>query len=241
MLLDIISSHIGTPVLVQCADLRSGSLSSTTTMSNTYIYHGQRKYKAPTLFAALHWIFVETLPPNRPLKEYLQMYLLIQPLLSRFFQQFTPEHSAEIPNKISLLVILPASNGAGGPISRAAIGFSATIKARGEIIGGRHERLKELEVVKQHHYEYELGNCAEVETYAWFKDALPDYRGGKVVAVTSTLNLLEGTPEAMCGQCKDLAAEIRTRSPGAFTLDLRPFKEKANAVQSPRIQLQGCN
>jgi hypothetical protein len=85
--------------------------------------------------------------------------------------------------------------------------------------------------VKQHHYDYEPGNCAEVETYAWFKDTLTEYTGTKIVAVTSTLNLLEGTPEAICGQCKDLTTEIRKRTPRVFTLDLRPFKEKATPGQ----------
>lgn len=192
---------------------------------------GQGVYSIPTFFVALHWILVEIIPPNRPLKEYLQMYLIIQRLLSRFFRSFTPQHSAEIPNKINLLVVLHTS-ASTIHVSQAAIGFSATVKDKVDIMQGRHAILKELTTVKQHHYAYQPGNCAEAETYAWFKRTLPGYKGARFLTVTSTLNLLEGTPEPICGQCKDLTTELRKWRTGLYTLDLRPFRQQNTPKQS---------
>jgi hypothetical protein len=171
---------------------------------------------------------VEIMPPNRTLKEYLQMYLIIQRLLSRFFRSFTSQRSAEIPNKINILVVLPTTTPAStNKASRAAIGFSATVKGKMEIIEGRRAILEELTAVKQHHYQYEPGNCAEAETYAWFKRTLSGHKGTKFLTVTSTLNLLEGSPEPICGQCKDLTTELRRRITDLHTLDLRPFQQRA--------------
>lgn len=167
---------------------------------------------------------MEIIPPNRTLKEYLQMYLVLQRLLSRFFRSFTSQHSEEIPNKMTLLVVLPSS-ASTSHVTRAAIGFSATVKFKADIIQGRRAILEELTAVKKHHYNYEPGNCAEAETYAWFKRTLPGQKGAKFVAVTSTLNLLDGTPEPICGQCKDLTRALGKCIRGVYTLDLRPFQQ----------------
>lgn len=87
--------EIGEPILVPHGDLESGS------------------YTVCNFWTALHIILQHTLPPNRSLKEYLQIFISLQKCLSLTLEKLRDSYTGyiplEIPPTFSLLVLLPSN------------------------------------------------------------------------------------------------------------------------------------
>jgi len=81
--------------MVPCDDLQSGT------------------YTVRNFWTALHIILQYTLPPNRSLKEYLQIFMSLQKCLSltldKLREAYTGYTALEIPTTFSLLVFLPSN------------------------------------------------------------------------------------------------------------------------------------
>ena len=90
----------------------------------------------------------------------------------------------------------------------------------------RAQNLPALKKVQITRSRTPLGNCAEDETLAHLDGFIKAVRGrsppSSILAVTSTVNLLDGTPVSNCGQCRTLLYQLRAdyRHVPLKTLDL---------------------
>lgn len=213
-----LSMTVGQPIFVHLDFLKSGG------------------YYVRDFFTALHVILLSLLPPQKDLREYLQIFLLLQKLLYRALEKYRREykgkHFLQIPTKMSLLVFIPSERPQQSlRVPRCIIGFSG-VGVRNRTIEERHVNLPVLQsVTRKHPLGWPVGNCGEAETLAYTYripngKAVDNFR---ILLVQLTLNLREPVPkpEPMCDQCKETLSCIRKQYPVLVTLDLAP-KGKRN-------------
>jgi hypothetical protein len=187
-------------------------------------------YKVRSFFGAVHVIISLSLPWNRSLGEYLLIHFTLGQLLHRFFKyvrnsQEGPLHgrypAEHISNAMNLLVcLLPITN---CPYSIATIGFSLSgmPPQKSRLRKDRKQNLAWLSEVGREGEIWQVGNCAESETYAHmehFKQTIlsnvwdhPDDAEVESTPIFLSMTLKFGLTvkgpiaSASCGQCRDLA------------------------------------
>ena len=130
------------------------------------------QYLVGNFFSAVHAVVTSTMPPDRPLMEYIVILILIAKLLSRLICHIRPKiHPAKskaLCNSIGLLAV--HSTDAALSLSIAAIGFSASgiTRHRRALIKSRKSNLRQLTKVAgiERITDWAAGNCAETETFA---------------------------------------------------------------------------
>lgn len=193
-------------------------------------------YHIRSFFSALHAILTSILSPDNGLQEYVHIFILVTSLLGRLLRHYKSRCSdIQIPRKVSLLVVLPSPYQHNRQLrSRAAIGFSATGSAktkkslRNKLIHDRIQNLPELTRLAKRKGYPSPGNCAEAETLSHLVPFVSNVRGiaqnhrQLVLSVTTTLHLLNGTPDQNCPQCIELLGLLRGTVPLLRTFDLAP-------------------
>ena len=213
-----LSMMVGQPIFVRLDYLKSGG------------------YYVRNFFTALHVILLYLLPPRKDLKEYLQIFVLLQKLLSHALEKYRREylgkHILQIPTKMTLLVFIPSRRPPQPlQIPSSVIGFSA-VGFRNQTIEERRANLPVLQsVTRKHHLNWSVGNCAEAETLA-YTYRIPDGRAVnnfRILLLQLTLDLNEPSlkSEPTCDQCKEILFFLRKQYPVLVTLDLAP-KGKRN-------------
>jgi hypothetical protein len=199
---------------------------------------GTKVYNVRSFFTALHLILTNILPPDRQLREYIHIFILLTALLRRLFRHYKSLRSnIRMPTKSSLLVVLLSSDSSSQRFrSRSTIRFSATGSAktknclRNKLINDRIHNLPELTKITKKKKSPSPGNCAEAETLGHLDSFVSSVRGtaGKsrvVLGITSTIHFFDGTPDPNCFQCVELLRLLRAKDPLLRTLDLAPKQE----------------
>jgi len=121
-------------------------------------------YTVQSFLGAIHAILCHCIPINRPLQEYVKLFLLFAKLRNRALQLHFISCS-EFNPKIGLLTYLLSNT------SRAIIGFSAsdTRRVKQEIIKDRRNHLPDLPKIHTRDLPWSIGNCAEAEIFAHLK------------------------------------------------------------------------
>jgi hypothetical protein len=192
-------------------------------------------YNVRSLFTALHIIITAVIPPDRELREYIHLFILLTTMIGRLMRHYQSlRRDIRIPTKTSMLVVLPSPYKPNQQFrSRATIGFSATgsaktkLSLRNRLIHDRIQNLPELANVAKKKHFYAPGNCAEAETLGHldsfvFKVRETAKKCCVVLGVTSTLHLLDGTPDQNCFQCTELLGFLRAKDRLLRTVDLAP-------------------
>lgn len=191
------------------------------------------KYNARSFFGAVHVITYRSLPPNRGLKEYVQIQIALARLLRNLFQhvrkQSGEEYRAEhVSSAVGLFVALPILPNC--PCTVAALGFSlpGTHDRRRKMLNDRFRNLPCLRDVKCEKERWRVGNCAETELFAYMKyftqfsnDAIKIWRTADnmnsktphtagsessfFVGLTYKMGPEVVEPAPFCGQCRELA------------------------------------
>jgi hypothetical protein len=212
--------------------------SSTPIMSIPISNPSQRKmYHVRSFFTALHIILTSILPPDRELREYIHIFVLVTLLLGRLLRHYKSLcGNIKFAKKISLLVVLPSPYQRDQQFcSRACIGFTATGPAetkkclRNKIIHDRIQNLPELARLTTKKNFSSPGNCAEAETFGHLDTFVSSIRqistkSRFTLCVTSTLSLLDGTPDQSCPQCLEMLRLLRKKDRFLRTFDLAPVK-----------------
>jgi hypothetical protein len=179
----------------------------------------------------LHVILHYSLPPDRTVKEYLEIFLLFTTLLSRVLSLDLQSQQAH-HTKIALMVCLATK----GSKARAEIGFNATAPSAAiqkQIHADRRRYLDPvLNEIQSHDLGWGVGHCAEVEILAHLKKLREGFPGfpekeGKLdgmVAVILVLDLKNRTALRACPQCRQLIWKIRKqqRCAGSVRFGLGP-------------------
>jgi hypothetical protein len=200
-------------------------------------------YRARSFFGAVHAIISLSLPLNRSLGEYLQIYLILARLLHRFFKYVRNFQNSPFPhkyplehicNRMSLLVCLtPIAN---CPYSIATIGFNASgmPSHKRKLRKDRIQNLTSLSDVEREGEIWQVGNCAESETYAHIQHFMQVISnevdhieetvvGANPIFLSMTLKfglaVKDPTPSASCRQCRNLA-KILERQYSTTIIDL---------------------
>ena len=133
-------------------------------------------YVVRNFWTALHIILQFNLPPDRCLKEYLQIFMVLQKCLARAVKSFQDSSQGweelQIPSKISLLVILPSST-PSHPLQtpHVSIGFNLPENhpvMQGELLNERRANLPILDILQRNQSGTNpVGICGETETLAY--------------------------------------------------------------------------
>jgi hypothetical protein len=181
-------------------------------------------YTVSSFFGAVHAILYRCIPPDRPLREYLYLFILLTALLKRAL--WRSYLAIESNPKAALLVCL--SPEVGLRESKAIVGFSACgpRRTRDHIIHDRKERLPILKKIATPNLPWPVGNCAEAETFAHLRlleDYFPVIRTGpQMIAVSLAVDLKDLDPVQPCDQCKALFYNVRSQF--IVTANLAPFE-----------------
>jgi hypothetical protein len=178
-----------------------------------------------SFFGAINAILYNCIPPNQSLREYLRLFTLFTILLKRALWQPYLSQATEFNPKVALLVCLSTSDSRR---SEARVGFSACgpRKVKEQIIHDRTEHLPVLKEIPIHDLPWQVGNCAEDETFTHLMLLEESFRqllnrpGPGMIAVSLTVDLKDLGPVRPCGQCQDLFHKVR--SPFTVTVDLTP-------------------
>jgi hypothetical protein len=192
-------------------------------------------YVVRNFWTALHVILQFSLPPDRCLKEYLQIFMVLQKCLARAMKKFQDAYQGldelQIPSKISLLVFLPSSTPSSPlQIPNVSIGFNLPEDdpiMRDELLNDRRANLPILDILQRNQSGTNLvGICGETETLAYTFGAprrimLDKYR---LILINLTLDFMseEIVPIRMCQESKKLVEMLRDKHRVLVSLDLAP-------------------
>jgi len=179
-------------------------------------------------------ILTRSLPHNQSFKQYLHIFLLIALCLRHTLSTIKRRlPTIEIPATISLLVLVPSRKKPGKPFcSLASIGFSACGRERKDIINDRKQIIPELGNVELRNGHPTPGNCSEVDNLCHLDEFVSLVRAGseeckRIVAVTSTLNLMKGNAENNCPACWKLIKLVRQKHKFLHTFVIAPGESSA--------------
>ena len=183
-----------------------------------------KRYTVRSFFGAVHAILYYSLPPSRSLREYIEILTHFTKPLARVLRPYLSTQTESFRAKISLLVSLSSVNPRD---SGAIIGFNAVgkkqLKAR--IVKDRMEHLSVLEDVQSNGLRWQVGNCAEDESFRHLPELCSSSTGQsrELIAATLTLDILDGEPNGPCKQCVELSKILR-RELRTTILSLAPVK-----------------
>ena len=192
-------------------------------------------YVVRNFWTALHIILQFNLPPDRCLKEYLQIFMVLQKCLARAMKSFQDSSQGweelQIPSKISLLVILPSST-PSHPLQtpHVSIGFNLPENhpvMQGELLNERRANLPILDILQRNQSGTNpVGIWGETETLAYTFGA-PRRRTidkFRLILVNLTVDFMseEIVPLRMCQESKKLAEMLRDKHRLLVSLDLAP-------------------
>lgn len=179
-----------------------------------------------SFFDAVHAVLCRCLPPNRSLREYLEIFLLLTMLLSRTLKPYLLTQ-ATYHTKINLLACLSSVS---PNKSFAMVGFNASAHPglKQEILAQRRQHLRLLKGLDAHGLPWAVGNCAEAETFAHMESLRRQFPGTvtdlhSMVAITLTLDLRDQTAVGPCAQCSELIYKLRSQLSCAV-FSLAPLK-----------------
>ena len=192
-------------------------------------------YVVRNFWTALHAILQFSLPPDRCLKEYLQIFMVLQKCLCRAMKKFRDTYQGleelQIPSKISLLVFLPSSTPSPPlQIPNVSIGFDLSGNnpdVNEELLDDRRTNLPILNILQRNQSGTNLvGICGETETLA-YTFGVP--RGTmldkfRLILVNLTLDFMseDVVPVRMCQESKKLVEMLRDKHRLLVSLDLAP-------------------
>ena len=205
---------LGIPIAVPCQHLES------------------EVYVIRDFWTAVHIILQFNLPPNRCLKEYVQIFIVLQKCIFRMLEKFQEgfEDWDRIPTKMSLLVFLPSCSPPQHlQVPSVSIGFSVAGDdfVTQELLKQRHTNLPVLSILERNQPPGKvIGMCAAAETLAYTYNSPPGRAGGsfRLLLVNLTLEVMtaETTAVRMCDESKKLVELLRDKHRVLVSIDLTP-------------------
>jgi hypothetical protein len=195
------------------------------------------QYLVRNFFSALHVILLHVLPPERGLREYVSIFIMLQQLLARsltfYKSRYTEPDPLQIPDSLCLLAFLSSSTPPPQPLPEpnVVIGFSR--------VGDNHVRQQSpeehqdgvpipKEVNGDEQIDEPIENCGETEMLDSAFPAPEENVGGgaAIILVSLTLALMkfEMTPVRACPDCQHVMDLLRQQFPALVTLDIAPFR-----------------
>lgn len=202
---------LGEPILVPHPGLESG------------------EYVVRNFWTALHIILQFSLPSNRSLKEYVQIFIVLQKCIFRMLEKIQDgfEEWDQIPSKMSLLVFLPSSC-PPQPLEVPSVSIGFNVAGNNiDLLKERHPNLPVLSILERNQPPGKVfGVGGATETLAYTYKAPPGRAGGNfrllLVSLTLEIMTMETTPVRMCDESKRLVELLRDKHRVLVSLDLTP-------------------